>query len=139
MALVNGKEYSYVNLQFSLLGNTNVKGVKSISYKIAKESENLYGAGDEPVAYGDGEKTYEGEIQLMRKEINAIRRAIGNGTLVDIPPFSIVVAFANGTDPITTETLRYVRFLEDGLEGAQGDKELPFTIPLAIGGIKFNQ
>lgn len=136
--LKNGVEYSYTSLQFSFLGNTDVKGVKSISYKVKKESENLMGSGDEPVAIGYGAKEYEGEIQLMRKDINAIRTAAGKRSLVDIPPFDIVIAFANGVDPIQTETLRYVRFMEDGLEGATGDKELPLTIPIGLSGIEYN-
>ena len=136
--LVNGVEYSYVNLQFSFLGNTDVKGVKSISYKVKKESENLMGAGGEPVGIGYGPKEYEGEIQLMRKDIMAIRKAAGGKSLVDIDPFDIVIAFANGTDPITTETIRFARFMEDGLEGSTGDKELPLTIPLGLSGIEFS-
>lgn len=136
--LVNGVEFSYSSLKFSLLGNTNVKGVKSISYKIKKESENLMGSGDEPVGIGYGGKEYEGEIQLMRKDIMAIRKAAGGKSLVDIAPFTIVVAFANGTDAIKTETLRYVRFMEDGLEGSTGDKELPLTIPIGLSGIEFS-
>lgn len=136
--LDNGTEYSYSNLQFSFLGNTDVKGVKSISYKVKRESENLMGSGEEPVAIGYGPKEYEGEIQLMRKTIQAIRKANGNKSLTQVPPFDIVHSFANGVDPISTVTLRYVRFMEDGLEGATGDKELPLTIPLGLSGIEYS-
>lgn len=136
--LKNGVEYGYASMRFSFLGNTDVKGVKSINYKVKRESENLMGAGDEPVAIGYGVKEYEGEIQLMRKDIDAIRTAAGQKSLVDIPPFDIVIAFANGVDPIKTVTLRYVRFMEDGLEGATGDKELPLTIPIGLSGIEHN-
>lgn len=138
MALVNGVEYSYTSLQFSFLGNNDVKGVKSISYKVKKESENLMGAGEEPVGIGYSHKEYEGEIQLMRKDIMAIRKAAGNKLLVDISPFSIVIAYANGVDAIVTETLRYVRFMEDGTEGSVGDKELPLTIPIMYAGLELS-
>ena len=136
--LKNGIEYSYSSLQFSFLGNTDVKGVKSISYKVKRESENLKGAGDDPVAIGFASKEYEGEIELMRKDINAIRKAAGQKSLVDIPPFDIIIAFANGVEPIITETLRYVRFMEDGMEGTTGDKELPLTIPIGLSGIEYS-
>ncbi len=136
MALVNGIEYSYTSLSFAFLGNMDVKGVKAITYKAKKASENLYGAGAEPIAIGNGNKEYEGEIQLMRKDMMAISAAAGNASLVDIAPFDLVIAFANGTDPVKTVTLRYVRFLEDGLEAASGDMELPLTIPLALAGIE---
>lgn len=136
MALVNGIEYSYTSLSFAFLGNMDVKGVKSITYKVKKASDNLYGAGEDPVAIGNGIKEYEGEIQLMRKDIMAIKAAAGNKSLVSIAPFDVVVVFANGTDPTKTDTLRYVRFLEDGLEGATGDMELPLTIPIMLAGIE---
>lgn len=133
--LENGVEYSYSHLQFAMLGNSDVKGVQSISYKVKKESENLMGTGDDPVGIGYGPNEYEGEIKLMRKTIQAIRRASGNKSLTEVPPFDIVHSFANGVDPIKTVTLRYVRFMEDGLEGATGDKELPLTIPIGLSGI----
>lgn len=136
MALVNGIEFSYVSLGFAFLGNMDVKGVKSITYKTRKTSENLYGAGQDPVGIGFGNKEYEGEIQLMRKDIMAIKAAAGNKSLVDIAPFDVVVSFANGTDPVKTDTLRFVRFMEDGLEGASGDMELSLTIPIMLSGIE---
>ena len=138
MPLKNGQEFSYMHLNFSFLGNMDVKGVKSISYKEKRESENLYGAGGEPVAIGYGNKEYEGEIELMRKDIIAIRDAAGKRSLLDIAPFDLIISFANGVDPVRTVTLRNVRFLEDGLEGATGDKELPLTIPLALTGIEYD-
>lgn len=136
MALVNGIEYSYVSLSFAFLGNMDVKGVQAITYKVKKASENLYGAGEEPVGIGYDSKKYEGEIKLMRKDIMAIKSAAGNKSLVDIAPFDAVVAFANGTDPTKTDTLRYMRFMEDGLEAATGDIELPLTIPIMYSGIE---
>lgn len=138
MTSFQGQEYSYIHLKFSFLGNVNVAGVKSITYKVKRESENLYGAGGEPVAIGTGNKEYEGEIQLMRKTIQALRRSNANQSLVDIPPFDLVVTFANGSDAVQTATLQNVRFMEDGLEGSTGDKELPYTIPIMMTGVLFS-
>lgn len=137
MAFVNGVEYSWSSLRFAFLGNNDVKGVKAINYKVTRESTNLYGAGDEPVSVGYGNKVYEGEIQLMMKDVRAIRQAAGNKSLVDILPFSIIVQYANGSDPIVADTLTQCSFLEDGMSGDQGANELPVTIPLRIGGIIF--
>lgn len=133
--LINGVEYSWVSLKFAFLGNADVKGVQSINYKVARESENLYGGGDEPVAIGYGNKTYEGEIKLMQKDVRAIRAAAGGKSLVDIAPFTLTIQYANGTAPDTSDELQFVRFLEDGMSGEQGAKELPVTIPLGIGKI----
>ena len=133
---VNNVEYSWSSLRFSFLGNNDVKGVKSINYKVTRQSDNLYGAGDEPVGIGYGNKTYEGEIQLMMKDVRAIRQSAA-GSLVDIPPFTMTVQYANEAEPITSETLVNVRFLEDGLTGESGASELPVTIPLAMTGIEF--
>ena len=136
--IANGVEYSYSNITFAFLGNTNVLGVKSISFKQKRESENLYGAGGEPIAIGYGNNEYEGEIQLSRKELMRMREANGNKSLTSIPPFDIVMVLANGVEKSKTITLRSVRILEDGMEGATGDKELPLTIPLALAGIVYS-
>lgn len=132
----NNIEYSWSSLRFSFLGNNDVKGVKSINYKVTRQSDNLYGAGDEPVGLGYGNKTYEGEIQLMMKDVRAIRQAAGS-SLVDIPPFTMTIQYANEGEAITAETLLGVRFLEDGLTGESGANELPVTIPLGLTGIEF--
>jgi hypothetical protein len=135
--LINGKEYGYSSLKISFLGGLDIAGVKSISYKVKKESENLMGTGDEPVGIGYGPKEYEAEIQLMRKDIIMLQKTAGLVSLVEIDPFPIVILFANGTDPISTVVLEHARFMEDGMEGSTGDKELPLTIPLGISGIKY--
>jgi hypothetical protein len=134
--LVNGVEFSWASLRFAFLGNADVKGVQSISYKRAREKSNLYGAGDEPVARSRGNVTYEGEIKLMQKEVRAIREAAAGKPLDEIGPFNIVIQYSNGTDPITSDELENVEFLEDGMSGEQGAAELPVTIPIIIGGIK---
>lgn len=138
MALVNGIEYSWASLRFAFLGNVDVKGVQAITYKQMRAKENLYGVGDEPVARGYGNKTYEGEIRLMQKEVRALRAAAGNKSLTEIAPFTLIVQFANGTDPIQSDQLLNVEFLEDGLEGEQGNPEMPVTIPIILSGILFN-
>lgn len=135
MALVNGIEFSWASLSFGFLGNSDVKGVKSINYKKIKASENLYGQGDDPIAIGFGQNTYEGEIQLMMKDIRAIRAAAGKD-LTEIAPFTITVQYANGTDPITTDKVLHCRFGEDGMTGEAGAVELPMTIPLQIAGLE---
>lgn len=127
--LVNGQEFSYGDIRFGFLGNTDVKGVKSINWENTQEKPNLYGSGYEPVAIGKKSKEYSGEIELMQKELIAIRRAAGVASIVDVPPFDIVLELANGTDPAELITLGYARFEKDGMEGATGDEELPVSIP----------
>lgn len=134
-ALVNGIEFSWVSLSFAFLGNADVKGVKSINYKKIKASENLYGQGNDPVGIGFGQNTYEGEIQLMQKDIRAIRSAAGTD-LTEIAPFTITIQYANGTDPITVDKLLFCRFTEDGMTGETGANELPMTIPLQLAGLE---
>lgn len=137
MAGINGIEYSWSSIKVAMLGNISVEGVKSLNYKVDRESENVYGAGGKPVAIGYGNYTYEGEIQLHQSEIMKIRKATGS-SLVDIPPFDIIVSFATTpTGPRTIHKLIGCAFRSDGVSASSGDKEMPMTIPLTIRDIQF--
>lgn len=131
-----GNHYSYANLTFSFLGNEDVKGVKSISFSAKQEKPNVYGAGPDPIGYTEGNIEYEGQMELTQKTIIAMRNSGNYTTLLQLPPFDLVAALANGTDPITTWTLGYIRIEEDGLTGASGDTELVYTLPFKFSTIK---
>ena len=137
----NGHEYDFAHLKFAFLGRNNVKGIKGVKYKVTRESPNLYGAGGNPIAYGTGNKVYEGEITMMRSTVEDIRAAIQarlgdpNADLTDMPASDFINELGSGTAPTKTHILRAVRFTEDGLEGTTGDPELPLTIPIMFAGL----
>lgn len=133
-----GQEYSYASVRFAMMGNSDVLGVTSFSYKVKRTVENIMGAGDEPIGYSKGAKEYEGSFTITGKTWKAMCEANGVSTLTDIPAFNAVIALANGTDPISTIEFMNINITEDGLEGSTGDNLLSVEIPFVFTGLKAN-
>lgn len=125
-----GKDYSYANVQIAFMGAPNVPGVTGISFKTKRESENVKGTGDEPMAYTTGSKDYEGSLTVTLGTWKAMCKANNVFSLVDVPAFPIVLALANGVNPTSTITFENVRVTEDGVEGSAGDNLLSVELPI---------
>lgn len=132
MPLINGEEYSHVHMKFSFLGNFNVVGVSSISWRRRTAKSNAYGAGGEPIARVRGKSEYEASIQFHSKEFFNLVRANGQRDIDDIPRFNLTISFANGVDPVKTVTLPNCEFSESGLSSDGGDELLQTEIPMIL-------
>ncbi len=132
--IVNGVAYSWSNISLILFG-VPVIGILAINYKRKQKKDNNYGAGSQPVSRGYGNYEYEGDIELYTDTWKGIIASSPNRDPLLIPYFDIPVTFT-GTGVLTTkDVLRAVEFLEDPLEGKNGDTKLTVKIPLIIGGI----
>lgn len=131
-ALVNGINYSWVNITFNLFG-VPVTGITKIEYKRSQKKDNNYGAGSQPVSRGYGNYEYEGSIELYTDEWKRIIAASPNRDPLSIPPFDIQVVFAGAGIAADKDVLRAVEFKEDPLSSSQGDTKILCTIPLIIG------
>lgn len=132
--LVNGVNYAWANISVVLFGVPLV-GIRSIDYKRKQDKKNNYGAGIVPVSRGYGNEEYEGSIELYTDTWKKIIAASPNRNPLQIPFFDIPVAFGGSSVSADRDILRAVEFLEDPLEGKQGDTALYVKIPLIIGGI----
>ena len=126
--MFNSREYSWADIQIQLQGR-RVIGVRGIKYKVSQEKEAIYGAGNEPLAIGRGNKSYEGEITLLQSELEALTRST-NGDIIDLPPFDIIVSYApKDGGPIVTDIIRYAEFKEVEKGMSQGDKNMEISLP----------
>jgi hypothetical protein len=132
--LVNGRAYGWADITCSP-GGIPATGITAIDYDQKRVKDNIYGAGDAPVARGYGKKTYSGKITLSMEEIERRRAVSPTGSLSDIPPFTIVVSYLPDGAPIVTHKLQYCEFVEDGVSAKEGDTSLPKEIELVIGAI----
>jgi hypothetical protein len=94
------------------------------------------GQGNRPVSRGRGPIDANGSLDISMNDIEAIRDAAPDGSLLKIPPFDIVVVFGNPQKPVT-HVLKNVEFLNDGVETSQGDKDIKRTFDLVISHIKY--
>jgi hypothetical protein len=136
--LINGSAYNWANvrIQFSNM-TTSIIGVTNISYSSSREFENVYAAGDQPIARSSGNVTYEASITLLKDEVVRIQNASPFGDITLLEPFEIIVSYRSDiAGKITTETLKNCQFTSNPTTVAQNDKTIAVELPLIIAGIK---
>ncbi len=128
--LINGVEPAWANIIVGIAGVPET-AITAISYKDAQTIENLYGAGQNPVARGYGNIEPTASITLLTSAVEALRAASLTGRLQDIAPFTISVNYIpiNG-GTLIRHKIKNVQFLEDGVDAKQGDTKIERTLPL---------
>jgi len=134
VTLEGGNGASFVSFTFSILG-VPTNGVQRISYKAMQAKQNNYGVGRKPYNRTKGKVEFEGSITLFLDVVKALEKAAPNGNLFDLPPFEITARVVFGTQSKTT-ILRYVEFLESGIDTSEGDMNVLVELPLIIGDIE---
>lgn len=132
--LINGKNWDWGDILFVLFG-TPVVGITEINYGRTRGSENNYGAGHEPVGYGNKNFEYKGDITVYMEEIEALLAKAPNRSILEIPPFTINVSFGGLGVATTIHKLKNVRFTEDVFAGKQNDSMLLMKIPFTYAGL----
>ena len=110
-----------------------ITGLRGLEYKVSKEKEAIHGAGDEPLSIQSGNKTYEGSIDLLQSELEAISlaaKAQGYADITDIPGFTITVSYGNVGQAVITDVLKGVEFTEETKGLKQGDKFMEVSLPI---------
>jgi hypothetical protein len=131
---------SWEDVRINLFGRI-IRRVTAISYSESQSKENFYGAGNEPVERGYGNKEYEGSITLTAPAVQQIHDSLPPGqSIVDIPPFTIPVFFKrkfNG--PIEKHYLLQCEFNGRGRETETGGGQITEELELTIGKICWSE
>lgn len=135
----NSEEYGFIDLQVVMFGRPII-GLRGIRYRESQEKGNVHGAGKKPIARTRGQVNFEGELRILHSELRAILQSEGNGkSILSIRPFDITCTYAPETGGvISTDTLKYVEFMECEVDLNNGDQFTEITLPIIIGDIKFN-
>lgn len=133
--LINGRAYDYTQITAVVLG-VPLAAISAISYVTTQDKTNNFGTGNQPVSRGRGAKDTTGSLEISMNDTEAIRDAVANGDLLDIPPFDIVIVFGNIQKPVT-HVLKNVEFSNDGVESTQGDTDLKRTFDITVSHIKY--
>lgn len=136
LALINGQAYDYTQIIMSVLG-VPVAGVTSINYTEEQEKTNNFGAGNRPVSRGRGAINASGSIELSMNEVEALRDAAPEGSMLKIPPFEITIVYLN-LQKVVTHKLKNVEFMNDGVETSQGDTDIKRSFDIVISDIKYS-
>lgn len=135
--MINGKRYSWEDVTVNLPTGVAVD-IDSIEYSDEKEFEESYGRGSNPRGYGSGNYKAEGKITLLKEEHDkmiAYTRSQGR-SLYKLPPFPIVVNYANEDQPSSTDILKQCKISKVSHSTSQGDKDTKVEYDIKIfGGI----
>ena len=133
------KESEWNDFQVSL-DSVKIAGLRGLSYKETDEDEPLYAAGRLPVGIQTGNTSYEGELKVLKNEIDAMNiaaKAAGYNSIKDVPNLVIVAVFKpKGIRVLRTDTLLGVKISELPVGWDQGSKFMEISLPYKFLDIK---
>lgn len=141
--MINGVLHSWASIQINVMGRTLV-GVTAIKYGSKHNKENIYGAGDNVIGRGYGNKEADPTVlELLQYEIVGLQQAATSAGLTDIfdiPPFDIIVNYAPvGGQGSVTDIVPNCQFVDNGRDWKQGDTTSKIQMNLINTPIKFQQ
>jgi hypothetical protein len=133
--LINGRAYDYTQIEAVVLG-VPLSGINSINYTEEQDKTNNMGTGNRPVSRGKGPIDSSGSLDISMNDVEALRDAAPNGSLLQIPMFDIVIVFGNPQKPVV-HVLKNVEFTTDGVESTTGDTDITRTFDIVISNVKY--
>jgi hypothetical protein len=128
------QECAWQNFTLTLLGR-KIIGLRGFEFKKSIEKEHLYGAGSEPLDIQEGNKKYEGNIKLLKYEVDLLNDAAINAGFEDITEVPHILISASGIyQKNITDKKRYVTgagiaFTELPIGFEQNAKMTEVTLP----------
>lgn len=132
MDFFDSKEAEWADMVV-MIGGSPVTKIRGVKYKAKQEQEALHGAGNEPIGIQSGNKSYEGEIKLLKGAVDDMNRAavaVGGKSLIDVA-FDLVITYKpQGTRLLQTDTCVSVRVSEFEKGWEQGAKFMDISLPI---------
>lgn len=114
-----------------VMGGRPVTGIQGVAYTEKVEREAVYGKGNEPQAIQTKNKSYDGSIDLLQSELEALIKASPTGSILDLKLDNITISYAeNGQANVITDQLIEVQFTESPKSIKQGDAYMTITLPI---------
>jgi hypothetical protein len=134
MPTFSTKECAWAHVSVTLLGRTIV-GLRGFEFKKTVEKEHLYGAGDKPIDIQSGNQKFEGNLKLLKFEVDMLNDAAQDedyADILDVPHDLIVITCdykKKDTDKTRTITVSGVAFNELTTTMEQNAKMTEVTLP----------
>ena len=133
--LVNGRAYDFTQLTCLYLG-VPLASLSSIDYEETQEKKNNFGTGNRPVSRGHGAIDASGSMELSMNDIEAMRDAAPDGSLLMFPSSEFILVFGN-VQGVQKHVLKNLEFTTDGGGGKTGDTGLKRTLNFAISHVQY--
>lgn len=130
----NTKDCAWSNVTITCLGR-KITGLRGFESKKSIEKEHVYAAGDEPVDIQTGNKKYEGNLKILKYELDLLNAAARKAGFIDVsevphPAINIMIEFkkdiASSNEIISVVG---VAFTEINVAGEQNSKMMEVTLP----------
>jgi hypothetical protein len=128
--LVNGIQYSFVSIRTNILG-VSLAGLRAIEWEQSKEIEDIYATGSEVNSRSYGKNIATSSITVLFSDLLALQDAAPDKEISEIAPFSIIVAFIEGSRAVTF-VLENVQFKGYKFSGKADDMKFEITLPLIL-------
>jgi hypothetical protein len=134
MDVFSTKECAWQNTSITVLGR-KVTGLRGFEFKKTVEKEHLYAAGSAPIDIQDGNKKYEGNLKLLKYEVDLLNDAAltaGFADITEVPHESILITTEYKkvvTDKPRKIIAAGVGFTEMGFAMEQNAKMTEVTLP----------
>lgn len=134
MGAFSTSECAWSNISMKVLGRT-ITGLKGFSFKKGVEKEHIYAAGKDPVDIQSGNVKPEGNIKLLKYEVDLLNdaaQAAGYEDILEVPHDLILITCAfkkSKTDTIRTIEAQGVAFTELDYTMEQNAKNADITLP----------
>jgi len=132
LSFFSSKECEWADMQVLFSGAPLVK-IRGLQYKMMQDKAPLHAQGNKPYSIQKGNKSFEGEIKVLKGALDDMNRAAiaagGDGAL-DMEFDLVVTYLPKGGRQIQIDTLQNVQIKEFQKGWDQGAKEMECTLPI---------
>jgi hypothetical protein len=130
----DSKECEWADMTVMFAGSQLTK-IRGVQYKAMQDKDALHAAGNEPISIQRGNRSYEGQIKVLKGALDDMNDAAilaGGSDIMDVQ-FDIVITYrARGQRGLQTDTLQGVEIKEFEKGWEQGAKNMDVTLPICF-------
>ncbi len=132
--ILSTSECVWSQVSVEILGR-KLTGLRGFEFKKTKEKEHVYGSGADPIDIQSGNNKYEGNLKVLKYELDLLNdaaQAANYSDIVEVPHtlIAIVVQYKKiDGSPIRTIKVPGLGFTEMGIAMEQGAKMTEVSLP----------
>jgi hypothetical protein len=131
--MINGKSYAWEDVSVVMPYGLALD-IDSIDYDDKKSVKRVYGKGGVARRYGSGNYEASCKVSVLREDFERMV-LLAKAALVgiyDLPPFPIVVAYANEDEPMVTDRLPLVKLTAVKSGSKQGEESVKVELEFEV-------
>ena len=135
IVLINGRAYDHTQVIVTYLG-VPLPSVTSLDYGEEQDKSYNNGVGNRPVSLGLGAIAANGSIEMSMNDVEAIRDAAPDGSLLLIAAGDMVITFINPQKPLA-HTIKNLVFTNDKPSTSEGDMDIKVALDFIASNVKW--